>query len=196
MSARDEELAPLIRGLFLPEEGELWAKTDASQQEFRLAVHYAAHHKVTKADVAVQRYLDNPDTDFHALTGQMTGLARKDAKNVNFAKIYGAGVNKFAVMIGKPLREAEAIYQQYDRELPFLRRLSEIYQGIARRQGYVTLYDGARRHFNQWAPGGKWEKGAGPCERAEAERRLADRHTAGSSGACCTVPTPATRSTR
>jgi hypothetical protein len=77
-------------------------------------------------------------------------------------------------MIGKPLNETRAIYNQYDRELPFLRRLSEIYQSIARRQGFITLYDGARRHFDNWAPGGKWEKGAGPCERAEAERRLED----------------------
>jgi hypothetical protein len=174
MSSRDEELTPLIRGLFLPEEGELWAKSDASQQEFRLAVHYAVAHNVRKADIALQRYFDDPDTDFHVFTGQMTGLERKDAKPVNFAKIYGAGVRKFAAMIGKPPHEATAIYEQYDRELPFLRALSQIYRSIARRQGYINLYDGARRHFNTWAPGGKWEKGAGPCERAEAERRLAD----------------------
>ena len=49
----------------------------------------------------------------------------------------------------------------------FIRRLRP-------RQGYITLYDDARRHFDNWAPGGTWEKGAGPCERAEAERRLAD----------------------
>jgi DNA polymerase I-like protein with 3'-5' exonuclease and polymerase domains len=174
MPARDEELTPLIRGLFLPEEGEVWAKPDASQQEFRLAVHYAAMHNVPKTDMALARYRDDPDTDFHALAGQMTGLARKDAKNVNFAKIYGAGVRKFAVMIGRPENEAQAIYEQYDRELPFLRTLGQIYQSIANKQGFVTLYDGARRHFDKWAPGGKWETGAGPCDLAEAQRRLKD----------------------
>ena len=45
MPAHDEELAPLIRGVFLPEEGEVWAKPDISQQEFRFIVHYAARHK-------------------------------------------------------------------------------------------------------------------------------------------------------
>ena len=39
MPAHDEELAPLIRGVFLPEEGEVWAKPDVSQQEFRFIVH-------------------------------------------------------------------------------------------------------------------------------------------------------------
>src|SRR6516225_1690804 len=174
MSARDEEFASIIRGLFLPEEHQVWAKPDASQQEFRIAVHYAAVHNMPKAEIAVQRYRDDPSTDFHLLTAQITGLDRKDAKAVNFAKIYGAGVGKFAEMIGRPMNEARALYAQYDRELPFLHALSKAYEYLARHHGYVTLYDGARRHFNLWAPGGKWEKGAGPCERDEAERRLAD----------------------
>jgi DNA polymerase I-like protein with 3'-5' exonuclease and polymerase domains len=46
MPKRDEELAPLIRGVFLPEEGEVWATLDASQQEFRLVVHYANQHRL------------------------------------------------------------------------------------------------------------------------------------------------------
>jgi hypothetical protein len=174
MSSRDEELTPMIRGLFLPEEGEVWAKPDCSQQEFRIAVHYAAVHNVPKTDIALQRYADDPDTDFHALAAQLTGIDRSNAKNVNFAKIYGAGVRKFAIMIGKPESEAKAIYEQYDRDLPFLRALSQIYKSIAAQQGHITLYDGARRHFDKWAPGGTWEKGAGPCERAEGERRLTD----------------------
>ena len=45
----------------------------------------------------------DPDTDFHALVATMTGLEREAAKAVNFAKIFGAGVKKFAAMIGKPL---------------------------------------------------------------------------------------------
>jgi DNA polymerase I-like protein with 3'-5' exonuclease and polymerase domains len=39
--ARDPELGPMIRSLFLPEEGEQWASIDFSQQEPRIAVHYA-----------------------------------------------------------------------------------------------------------------------------------------------------------
>src|SRR6516164_214570 len=140
MPSRDEELAPLIRGVFLPEEGEFWAKPDASQQEFRLVVHYANQHRLRKAAEAVARYRDDPDADFHALAATITGLDRTAAKAVNFAKIYGAGVKKFAQMIGKPLQEAQRLYAQYDRELPFLRQLSNIYIGRARSQGYITLY--------------------------------------------------------
>jgi DNA polymerase I-like protein with 3'-5' exonuclease and polymerase domains len=174
MTSRDEELTPLIRGVFLPEEDEIWAKPDVSQQEFRLAVHYANEHRLPKAAAALARYRDDPDTDFHQFTADMTRLDRKAAKNVNFAKLYGAGVRKFAAMIDKPLEEAQRLYAQYDRELPFLRLLSDIYTRRACSQGYIVLCDGARRHFDKFAPGGKWQKGAGPCALEEARQRLND----------------------
>jgi DNA polymerase-1 len=174
MPSRDKELAPLIRGVFLPEDDETWASCDASQQEFRLVVHQANQHKLRKAAEAVARYRDDPNADFHQLAAELTGLDRSSAKAVNFAKIYGARERKIAAMIGKPLEEARRVYDQYDRELPFLRRLSCICSESARRQGYITLYDGARRHFDKVAPKGKWGKGAGPCEPAEARKRVRD----------------------
>jgi putative DNA primase/helicase len=174
MPSRDPELAPLIRGVFLPEDGEVWAKPDASQQEFRFVVHYANQHHLRRAAEAVARYRDDADADFHALAATITGLDRSSAKAVNFAKIYGAGVAKFAAMIGKPVEEAQRLYNQYDRELPFLHELSKVYGRRAEHPGYITLYDGARRHFNRFAPPGKWSKGAGPCGLEEAHARVRD----------------------
>jgi hypothetical protein len=58
-------------------------------------------HTVLWSAITVRAAIPDPDTDFHAFAAQITGLDRKAAKNVNFAKIYGAGVRKFAVMIGK-----------------------------------------------------------------------------------------------
>jgi DNA polymerase I-like protein with 3'-5' exonuclease and polymerase domains len=172
MPSRDEELGPLIRRVFQPEE--LWGSVDCSQQEFRFLVHHAAIRNLPGAKEAAERYRTDPDTDFHLLVSELTGLHRKDAKNVNFAKIYGAGVKKVAEMIGKPLREAQAIYAQYDQKLPFISRLAGLCQHEANRLGYTPLYDGARRHWDRWAPGGRWQKGAGPCEREEAIRRVND----------------------
>ena len=175
MPSRDDELAPLIRGVFLPEEGEVWAKPDANQQEFRLVVHYASQVKLSKAAEAVARYRDNPDTDFHAFAAAITGLDRSAAKAVNFAKMYGAGKELFAHMIGKPLPEADKIREQYDRELPFLQQLDLLCKQHANSRGYIKLYDGARRHWNDFEMlGVAWSKGAGPCSLAEAERRIAD----------------------
>ena len=123
MPQRDEELGPLIRRVFLPEEGEVWGTVDCSQQEFRFVVHHAGIRNLAGAKEAIERYRTDPDVDFHALTAEITGLLRKDAKHVNFAKVYGAGVKKFGEMIGRPLAEAQQIYEQYDQRLPFVSQL-------------------------------------------------------------------------
>src|SRR5262249_56331371 len=91
MSSRDEELAPLIRRVFLPEEAEFWCDVDISQQEFRHVTHHAFIRNLSGAAVAVERYRNDPNTDFHEMVSEITGLQRKDAKAVNFVKIYGAG---------------------------------------------------------------------------------------------------------
>jgi DNA polymerase I-like protein with 3'-5' exonuclease and polymerase domains len=174
MSAHDEEISPLIRGVFLPEEGEVWAKPDISQQEFRFVAHHAAELKLPRAQEVVDRYRDNPDTDIHALVAEWTGIVRQQAKNTNYAKIFGAGVRKFAAMIGKSESEAREIYALYDRELPFVSKLAKHYEMQAKRFGSIVLYDGARRHWNEWVAWANWTKGAGPCGREEAERRIND----------------------
>jgi DNA polymerase I-like protein with 3'-5' exonuclease and polymerase domains len=174
MVARDEEIAPLIRGAFLPEEGEVWAKPDISQQEFRFIVHYAVKFGLQRAGEAAERYRTDANTDFHQIVAEMTGLERAPAKDCNFGKIFGASVRKFAAMIGRPESEARAIIERYDRELPFVSQLDERCKYFARSKGYIELYDGARRHWDQWVADADWTKGAGPCSREEAERRIRD----------------------
>ena len=186
MPARNEELAALIRGCFVPEDGELWFSDDYSQQEYRLIVHYAAKNRLRKSNVAVEKYVSDPATDFHSMVADMTGLARKPAKDTNFAKSYGAGVKKFAAMTNKSETEAEKIMKQYDDEMPFVKELFDLCQTTAMQRGYVRLLDGARIHFETWEP--TWldreerAKGWGPgstfkmgdCRREEADARVAD----------------------
>ena len=176
MPKHDQELTSLIRGVFLPEEGEVWASLDQSQQEFRMVAHYAAHHKLSGAQQIVERYRISPDTDFHQFVADLANLERQPAKNANFAKIFGAGVRKFAEMINKPEGEARGIIDKYDHALPFIHRLGRLAERMAQRDGYLTLYGGARRHFDEWFMRGlPWGKGAlAPCSRAEAEQRIAD----------------------
>ena len=56
MPSRDKELGPLIRSVFLPEEGEIWCTVDCSQQEFRFVVHHAIIRNLPGAKEAVERY--------------------------------------------------------------------------------------------------------------------------------------------
>jgi DNA polymerase I-like protein with 3'-5' exonuclease and polymerase domains len=175
MISHDEEITPLVRGVFLPDEGETWATADYSQQEFRLLVHEAAQRGLSSADTALECYRRDPDTDFHNLVAEIAGLDRLTAKHANFAKTYRAGPKKFAATIGKSEAEALAIMERYDRELPFVLALAVDCQRQAEQSGYLQLYDGTRRHFNEWeAAFVPWGPGTGPCDIAEARRRARD----------------------
>ena len=184
MPSRVPEIATPIRGLFLPEPGEVWAAPDYSQQEYRLIVHFAAVCNMRGAMEAVERYRNDPSTDFHNYVVEITGLIRRKAKDTNFAKAFGAGKAKFALMTGMTLDDASITMDQYDRELPFVRGLGEFCKSRADKNGYVKLIDGARSHFDDWDAG--WIDAealreakllgipTAPCDHAEAVRRRND----------------------
>lgn len=152
MPSRNPSIAKFIRGLFLPEKGEVWGALDYSQQEFRLMVHFAKLCKMDGVDFAVDKYREDPNADFHDLAAEMTKLPRSKAKDVNFAKAFGAGKNKFAEMTGMTVEEAEATMAQYDEELPFISRLNEFCQKRADAKGFIRMLDGARGRFDKWEP--------------------------------------------
>jgi DNA polymerase I-like protein with 3'-5' exonuclease and polymerase domains len=86
------------------------------------------------------------------------------------------------------LKEAQDIYDNYDKELPFVKALAEAAEGAAQRRGYVRLIDGARLHYGQWEPPYRnWGKeqeylaqypkgrGVAPCSREEGLERINDK---------------------
>lgn len=181
MPSRDPEIADEIRGCFEPESGEVWGALDYSQQEYRLIVHFASLCRVAGAEKPVAMYRENARTDFHSMVAELTGLPRRRAKDVNFAKAFGAGVPKFALMTGMSLEEAAATMKQYDDEAPFVKRLSEYVQTVGSNRGYIRLLDGARARFERWEP--RWVdyklaqasgKPLAPCSREEAMSRIHD----------------------
>jgi DNA polymerase I-like protein with 3'-5' exonuclease and polymerase domains len=186
MPSRDDELAPLIRSSFIPEEDETWCSIDYRQQEYRLIVFVAELLRARGAKKAADRYRNDPDTDFHDYVAQITKLPRPRAKDTNFAKAYGAGIGKFVLMTGLGEEEARDVYNQYDEELPFVREASDKYARYATNNGYIKLIDGARNHFNHWEPmyrdfAREWEYKQRdksidtlPCLEEEAIRRKND----------------------
>jgi DNA polymerase I-like protein with 3'-5' exonuclease and polymerase domains len=198
MPSRDDEYAPLIRSCFLPEEGDLWCSIDWRQQEYRLIVFVAELLKARGAKAAADMYRNDPTTDFHNYVAQITRLPRRRAKDVNFAKSYGAGVYKFSLMTGLDQIESKTVMDQYDERLPFVKEASDRYSRFAQDFGYIKLIDGARNHFNLWEAAyrdataeavyrinhpNSMYKGTGnramyattsPCSREEAEMRTND----------------------
>ena len=158
--ARDPELGPMIRSLFLPEEGEKWASVDFSQQEPRILVHYAyVYGKNTnplpKVDEFVEAYRNDPNMDFHTMVAEMAQIPRKQAKTINLGMMYGMGVNKLSDQLDISVEEAKEIVKQYHDRVPFVKRLMN---GVTNRLndkasgGSIRSIKGRKCRFDLWEP--------------------------------------------
>lgn len=119
--ARHEIIGPMVRSLFLPEMGELWASNDFSSQEPRLLVHYASLLGLPGADTMVDAYNNDPNTDFHQMVADMAGIKRKAAKTIGLGLMYGMGKNKLAGQLDLSLDEASALIDTFHKKVPFLK---------------------------------------------------------------------------
>jgi len=119
--ARHEIIGPMVRGLFLPEEGQLWASNDFSSQEPRLLVHYASLLSLPGSESMVDAYRANPDTDFHQMVADMAGINRKQAKTIGLGLMYGMGKNKLANELDLDITEASDLIGQFHQNVPFLK---------------------------------------------------------------------------
>lgn len=119
--ARHEIIGPMVRSLFLPEEGESWASIDFSSQEPRLLVHYASLLGLPGADTMVDAYNNDPNTDFHQMVADMAGIKRKAAKTIGLGLMYGMGKNKLAGELDLNLDEASLLINNFHKNVPFLK---------------------------------------------------------------------------
>ena len=119
--ARHEIIGPMVRGLFLPEQDELWASNDFSSQEPRLLVHYASLLNLPGAETMVEAYNTDPNTDFHQMVADMAGIKRKAAKTIGLGLMYGMGKNKLAGQLDLSLDEASELIDTFHKKVPFLK---------------------------------------------------------------------------
>ena len=159
--ARDPEIGPMIRSLFLPEKDESWAAIDFSQQEPRLLVHYAHVYGKAKGsplpaiEEFVTAYNENPDMDFHTMVAEMANIPRKKAKTINLGMMYGMGVNKLSEQLDVSLDEARELIGQYHARVPFVKKLMN---GVTQRlnekssSGSIRSIRGRKCRFDLWEP--------------------------------------------
>lgn len=152
---KDPYFSSKCRGMFLPEEGCEWLRFDLSQMEYRLIVHYASTVKGSGAEQAVRMYREDPATDFHEMCAKLTGLTRKNAKNINFGISFGMGTNKLASSLGVSLAEGKKILESYHEKAPFVRAISVKATERAANRGYIRTVGGRRRRFPFWEQA-KW----------------------------------------
>jgi DNA polymerase-1 len=155
-------MASIVRRIFIPEPGQKWLKMDWAQADFRMFGHYLNNEDILK------RYRDDPDTDFHQVTADITGLPRSprfagdvSAKQMNLASVFGQGAGALANEMGLPCTkeiykgreffvpgpEAEAIFAKYHENIPGVKQLQKDVANAAKGRGYVRTIMDRHIHF-------------------------------------------------
>jgi DNA polymerase I-like protein with 3'-5' exonuclease and polymerase domains len=155
---RNPRIGNLVRSLFIPFEGDKWFKGDLSQQEPRIALHYAYVLKLAGAAKARDIYLNDPTSDFHTIVMNMVNAVRNEpidrdqSKTIGLGKMYGMGGGKMAKSLAMPLLKAKNLMSDYDRGFPWVKELLNYCAEVADKRGYVKTILGRRRRFNMWEP--------------------------------------------
>ena len=149
--ARNKEIGPLVRSLFLPEEGQKWCSADFSQQEPRILTHYASRSRYDGAETVADAYI-NGDADFHQEVANLVGIDRKTAKTIGLGIMYGMGKGKLADQLGVSVPEASDVLQKFNTYAPFVRQLADSVMRSANQKGYIKTILGRRCHFDMWEP--------------------------------------------
>ncbi|QIG74935.1 DNA polymerase I protein [Rhizobium phage RHph_I65] len=211
--ARDPEIGPMWRSIYIPDGDGLWAALDYSQQEPRQAVHAAVeagprligNSAYLSACEAARRYREDPTMDFHDMMTRLIhgedylekhGKAafsqkRKYAKQVFLGLSYGMGGAKLCRDLGLPTAwklswkegrswrsklyatydecaakaadakaagydcryweaagiEGQEIMDTFDGRVPFVRKMADVMQKEAAKNGYIITLGGRRCRF-------------------------------------------------
>jgi DNA polymerase I-like protein with 3'-5' exonuclease and polymerase domains len=149
---RDDIYGPLMRALFIPDEGMDWWSLDQSQMEYRFLVHFAVAAKAPGAVDAQLQYQQDRSTDFHKLAAALTGLERKHAKNINFGIVYGMGVPTMTHKLGCGKDKAKEILDTYHQRMPFARATYKLASQRAQSVGFIRTIYGRKRRYDLWEP--------------------------------------------
>lgn len=168
--SRDQELTPIIRNCFLPEEGHDWVKADYSSIELRMFAHFS------NDPALYAQYAKEPFTDFHNYVGQILGgkLPRIAVKTLNFSLLYGGGMptvtkqmskiftvaerSKLITDLNYPLltdtaaQLARIFINIYGEEFPAAQKLADQCVQEATQLGEIRTILNRRTTFNLWEP--------------------------------------------
>ena len=153
--ARNKELGPKIRSLFLPERDHTWGCFDYSQQAPRLVVHFAAESENINDDIVKNIVLKFQEKDkkfdFHKVVAEMADIPREQAKVINLGLFYGMGKAKLQAELGLETREeAEKLFEKYHDSVPFVQELMISTSREASNKGEIETILGRVCRFDKW----------------------------------------------
>lgn len=104
-----------IRRCFIPDEGHSWIKADFSQIEMRAMAHASGDQRMIEAFRSEGDFFVNIGRElFQEPDFQKSDPRRQLIKNGGYAKIYGAGIEKFAATAGVSEEVAYAFMRDFD----------------------------------------------------------------------------------
>lgn len=139
-----------IRSAFIPDDDYVLFFFDYDQVEYRLFAHYSQEpglidaiqkewdvHRATAALVFNKQYDEVNDDE------------RSKAKTINFALIYGVGIDHLAEMLDVDVDEAKLIRARYFASLPNARKFINTVQTVLGDRGWVRNFYGRRRRLKK-----------------------------------------------
>ena len=153
--ARNKDLGPMIRSLFIPEVNHKWGCFDYSQQEPRLVVHYAAATEPICFDdsvINIVKKFKNDSVDFHQTVADMADISRTQAKTINLGLFYGMGKNKLQAELGLTKVDADNLFNKYHENVPFVKDLMNRTSNHAQESGSIGTLLGRKCRFDKWEP--------------------------------------------
>lgn len=166
VSSRDKVLAPLVRSMFLPDEGYLWGNFDYSQQEPRMTIHIAYQlyklgvQGLDRIEEAVKKFNDNPHTDNHQMVADLAGITRREAKTINLGLSYGMGALKLCKQLGLPTewkdgkevagQAGKDLMKLFNNKVPYLKGFMTCASRRAEQVGAVTTLLGRHSRYDMW----------------------------------------------
>lgn len=164
--SRNKAVAAVVKPIFLPEEGQVWVDADKHSFEVRVFAHLVNNPEI------LQLYKDTPDSDFHQMVADMTGLPRNakysgeaNAKQLNLSMIFNSGNGAIAEKMGMPYEwdqftargevirykkagpEAMAVIDAYHARLPGIKELASRAKRAAEAYGFIQTKYGRRLRF-------------------------------------------------
>lgn len=125
-----------VRRCFVPSTGNAFVSFDYAQMEYRLCAAYAGETAVVRQVMG--------GADFHQVTADAVGVDRSTAKTLNFATLYGAGLQKIADMLGISKDAAKRLKTKFFLGMPKVEEFIRNVIATGKSRGYVINWLGRK----------------------------------------------------
>jgi len=144
--SRDPELGPLVRGLFIPEENEVWHKLDYSQIEPRIFLSYS---RGQIAEEMIAEYQRNPSMNcYRKMEDYMPAIGYAKIKGLYLGLTYCMGPPTLARHLHMSVEESQPLAEQFHEGAPYVKDLIDRVKARADDRGFIKTKFGRRARFN------------------------------------------------